>query len=91
MKNITITMEDAVADWVRVEAAKRNASISRLIGEWVGEEMRRQDSYEQAMRAALKFETWAVSPQDASLSAPTPAHAAANNRNTQYDRPADLR
>lgn len=81
MKNITITMEDAVADWVRVEAAKRNASISRLLGEWIGEEMRRQDAYEQAKRAALRFETWSVNaPGAASLS-----------RDDQYDRPAGLR
>ncbi len=87
MKNITITMEDAVANWVRIEAAKRNASISRLIGEWVGEEMRRQDSYEQAMRAALKFEIWPVNPQAASTATPT----VANHRNAQYDRPAGIR
>jgi hypothetical protein len=79
MKNITITMEDGVADWVRVEAAKRNASISRLIGEWVGEEMRRQDAYEQAMRAALKFETWGIST------------APVAQRDDQYDRPTGLR
>lgn len=79
MKNITITMEDAVADWVRVEAAKRNASVSRLVGDWVAEEMRRQDAYEQAKRAALKFETWGAS-SGASLS-----------RDAQYDRPAGLR
>jgi hypothetical protein len=83
MKNITITMDDAVADWVRIEAAKRNASISRLVGDWVGEEMRRQDAYEQAMRAALKFETWG--------SSALPAATAAINRDAQYDRPAGFR
>jgi predicted transcriptional regulator len=57
MKNVTITMEDEVADWVRVVAAKRNISVSRFVGEMLGEEMRRSDAYEQAMRAALKFES----------------------------------
>ncbi len=83
MKNITITMDDAVADWVRVEAAKRNASISRLIGQWVGEEMRRQDAYEQAMRAALKFETWGAS----TVSKPSTPQS----RDAQYDHPTRLR
>ncbi len=78
MKNVTITMEDAVADWVRVEAAKRNASISRLVGDWIAEEMRRQDAYEQARRAALKFETWGST-------------AASPARDEQYDRPAGIR
>lgn len=61
MKNITITMDDAVAEWVRVEAARRNTSVSRLLGEWLGEKMRQEDAYAQAMREALGFETWGTS------------------------------
>ena len=84
MKNITITMEDDVAEWVRIEAAKRNASVSRLVGEWVGESMRQQDAYEQAMRAALKFETWAMpGPLSAATDAPP-----MTSRDDQYDRPS---
>ena len=49
MKNVTITMEDAVADWVRIEAAKRNSSVSRMLGEMVSEKMRHNDAYERAM------------------------------------------
>ena len=56
MKNVTITMEDSVADWARIEAAKRNTSVSRLVGEMLAEKMRRDDAYEVAMREALKFE-----------------------------------
>lgn len=56
MKNVTITMEDGVADWARIEAAKRNTSVSRLVGEMLAEKMRRDDSYEAAMRDAMKFE-----------------------------------
>lgn len=58
MKNITITMDDAAAEWVRVEAAKRGTSVSRLVGEWLGEKMRQEDAYAQAMREALAFEAW---------------------------------
>ena len=48
MKNITVTMDDTVAEWVRVEAAKRGSSVSRLLGEWLAEKMRQEDAYAQA-------------------------------------------
>jgi hypothetical protein len=78
VKNITITMEDEVADWVRVAAAKRNVSVSRFVGELAREEMRRSDAYEQAMRAALKFVPWGQSANDG---------AGTTKRDAQYDRP----
>ena len=53
MKNVTITMEDAVADWVRIEAAKRNSSVSRMLGEMVSDKMRHNDAYERAMHEWL--------------------------------------
>jgi hypothetical protein len=56
MKNVTVTMEESVADWARMEAARRNTSVSRLIGEMLAEKMRHDDAYERAMREALKFE-----------------------------------
>ena len=49
MKNVTVTMEDSVADWARMEAARRNTSVSRLVGELLGEKMRHDDAYERAM------------------------------------------
>ena len=55
MKNVTVTMEDDVADWARMEAARRNTSVSRLVGEMLAEKMRRDDAYERAMREALVF------------------------------------
>jgi predicted transcriptional regulator len=87
MKNITITMEDDVAEWVRIEAAKRNASISRLMGEWVAQKMRQEDAYEQAMRASLKFETWGAS----LVPSQSNSKAKVNQRDVQYDRPAGIR
>jgi hypothetical protein len=33
MKNVTITLEDRVARWARVEAAKAGKSLSRWIGD----------------------------------------------------------
>lgn len=61
MKNVTITMDDKVADWARMEAARRNTSVSRLVGELVAEKMRRDDDYERAMREALEFKSWGAS------------------------------
>jgi hypothetical protein len=61
MKNVTITMEDGVAEWARLEAARRNTSVSRLVGELVAEKMRRDDAYERAMREALEFKSWGPS------------------------------
>ena len=61
MKNVTITMDDKVADWARMEAARRNTSVSRLVGEMLAEKMRHDDAYERAMRKALEFRSWGSS------------------------------
>lgn len=58
MKNVTITMDDGVAEWARLEAARRNTSVSRLVGELLAEKMRHDDAYERAMREALEFRSW---------------------------------
>jgi hypothetical protein len=55
MKNVTITMDDGVAEWARLEAARRNTSVSKLVGELVAEKMRGDAAYERAMHEALKF------------------------------------
>jgi hypothetical protein len=57
MKNVTVTMEDSVADWARMEAARRNTSVSRLVGELLAEKMHHDDAYERAMREALEFKS----------------------------------
>lgn len=61
MKNVTVTMEDSVAEWARLEAARRNTSVSRLVGEMLAEKMRHDDAYERAMREALEFKSFGVS------------------------------
>jgi hypothetical protein len=61
MKNVTVTMEDSVAEWARLEAARRNTSVSRLVGELLAEKMRHDDAYERAMREALEFRSFGVS------------------------------
>jgi predicted transcriptional regulator len=91
MKNITITMEDEVAEWVRVTAAKRNISVSRYLGEALLEMMRREDAYEQAMRAALKFEPFGSSsgaPADRGALYDRPAQETATSAKTKKAKPA---
>ena len=61
MKNVTVTMEDAVAEWARLEAARRNTSVSRLVGEMLAQKMRHDDAYERAMREALEFRSFGAS------------------------------
>lgn len=51
MKNVTITVEDSVLEWARVEAARRNTSLSRMLGEFLAEMQRREDAYERAYQA----------------------------------------
>jgi hypothetical protein len=59
MKNVTVTMEDSVAEWARLEAARRNTSVSRLVGEMLAEKMRSDDAYERALQDWLHRErTW---------------------------------
>ena len=56
MKNVTVSMDDAALEWVRVKAARENASVSRYLGQLVEQARVRDSSYESAMRAALKFQ-----------------------------------
>ena len=53
MKNITITLDADTAAWVRVHAAEKNMSVSRLVGEILSEKMRHRHEYERAMRSYL--------------------------------------
>lgn len=53
LKNVTVTLEERVARWARMEAARRETSVSRLLGAILKERMLEKDSYERAMRRAL--------------------------------------
>ena len=50
MKNLTITVDDQALEWARIEAARRNTSVSRMVGEMLSEMMRHDDAYARAMR-----------------------------------------
>jgi len=53
LRNITITLEESIARWARIEAARRDTSISRLLGGILKERMLEEDVYQAAMRRAL--------------------------------------
>ena len=50
MKNITITLDEKTAAWARRQAAERDMSLSRFIGESLQQDMRQAREYERAMR-----------------------------------------
>jgi len=56
MKNVTITLPEDVARWLRVKAAEDDRSVSRWIAELLERMRRREDEYESAMRRALSIE-----------------------------------
>jgi hypothetical protein len=53
LRNITITLEEEVARWARIEAAKAETSLSRFLAGILRQRMIAHDAYEKAMRRAL--------------------------------------
>ena len=56
MKNITITLPDDLARWIRVRAAENERSVSRWVAELIDRTRRQEDAYEVAMQRALSVE-----------------------------------
>ncbi|HEX7707966.1 MAG TPA: hypothetical protein VF701_16015 [Thermoanaerobaculia bacterium] len=52
-KNVTITLDEETARWLRIEAAEKNTSVSQLVGAMLRERMIRDRSYETAMEQYL--------------------------------------
>ena len=53
MRNVTITLDEETARWLRLEAAERNSSVSRLVGELLRERMTSEHTYDAAMDVYL--------------------------------------
>lgn len=53
LRNVTVTLEEPVAQWARIEAARNDTSVSRLLGDILKERMLHHHGYEKAMRRAL--------------------------------------
>jgi hypothetical protein len=56
LRNITVTLEENVARWARLEAARKETSVSRLLGAILKERMLDGDGYDSAMRRSLARE-----------------------------------
>ena len=52
-RNVTVSLDEEVALWARLEAARRDTSVSRLLGEILKERMGKEKRYRKAMRSAL--------------------------------------
>jgi Spy/CpxP family protein refolding chaperone len=61
LRNVTVTLEETVAHWARMEAARQETSVSRLLGALLKERMLQDRSYDSAMRRALARKSFAKS------------------------------
>jgi hypothetical protein len=52
-RNVTVSLDEETARWARVEAARRDMSVSKLLAEVLQEKMRVDEGYEAAMSAYL--------------------------------------
>jgi hypothetical protein len=59
LKNVTITLDEDVARWARIWAARQETSAARVLGGLLREKMLQEEGYESAMRQYL-----AVHPQE---------------------------
>ena len=53
VKNVTITLPEDVARWLRVKAAENDRSVSRWLAELLAGMRRQEDEYEIAMKRYL--------------------------------------
>jgi hypothetical protein len=48
VRNVTVSLDDETAGWARVEAARRDQSLSRFVGELLRSEMHREQRLEES-------------------------------------------
>jgi hypothetical protein len=79
MKNVTITLDEAVARWARIEAAKAGKSLSRFVGDRLSADMQKSGVDRAAIERYLTGPAWPS------------VGGALPKRDDLYDRPALLR
>jgi hypothetical protein len=52
-RNVTVSLDEETARWARVEAARRDMSVSSLLAALLREKMRADEDYDAAMSAYL--------------------------------------
>jgi hypothetical protein len=60
MQNLTITVDEEVARWARIWAARHDTSVSRLVGQMLEERMLEEEGYEAAKNRFLSLEPVAL-------------------------------
>jgi len=60
-RNVTITLDEETARWTRLEAARRDTSVSKLVGALLREHMDRESSYEAATARFMAIEPYLIS------------------------------
>ena len=58
MKNVTITLPEDLARWLRVRAAEGDRSVSGWVADLLAGMRRQEDKYEVAMKEALAIKPW---------------------------------
>ena len=53
MKNVTMTVDEDMAGWVRVWAAEHDTSLSRILGDELRRKMELEQNYSRAQRRFL--------------------------------------
>ena len=53
MRNVTVSLDDETARWARIEAARRDTSLSRYVGDLLREQMAEPEAYERAQQSYL--------------------------------------
>jgi hypothetical protein len=56
LRNITITLEEGIARWARIEAARRDTSVSRFLAGILKDQMGAKDQYQGAAQQAITRE-----------------------------------
>lgn len=74
MKNVTITLDEKTATWVRVAAAREDKSVSRYIAELLERRMRESRDYANAMRRFLNHQPSRINAAGAKLPARDALH-----------------
>jgi hypothetical protein len=54
LRNITVTLEPELAKWTRIEAARKELSVSRFLAFLLQKEREENDEYAASMKRALK-------------------------------------
>jgi len=53
VRNVTISLDDETARWARIEAARRDTSLSRFVGDLLREQMNEPEAYQRAQQSYL--------------------------------------